>query len=123
MMKRTTGGGSPLKGLPDGFDRSVIVMPDRERGRKGRSVHLCKSDYAPLDRRHFTGHFALRNIAESSHRFRAEIVADAMASNGGRCEFVLTKSGKGLGSVTVHLLDAWIDREYVVVHIEPWKEA
>ena len=108
-----------LADLPADFDRKVITMPDNRRGCVS-TLRLCKSDFAPIARRGFAGYFAMRDILQG--RPRSQLIMDIM-ERGGDCLLVETRSGRAQpGERKVRILHAWRDRDYVVVHMEPWKE-
>ena len=112
--------GIQLMDLPEDFDRSKIVMPGLRKSARDVALYLCQSDFAPIERRGFSGYFAMRDILQGG-KMRSMRLKIAMDECGGKLRLTKTISGRRAFDTEVRVLHAWRDREYVVVHMEPWK--
>ncbi len=116
-----------LPALPDGFDRSKIVMPDTGTRKHASTIRLNRCDFEPMARAHFRGFFAVANHKSIGSDDTVADRAHKILANGGTAYIVnnVRKDKDGNRRAIVRLVEAfsYLDWKYVVLHIEPLNQA
>ena len=102
-----------LGNLPEGFDRSVINWSNSMRHIDVFPV--AKADWDPMERNHFKGWYAIPN-SKVCKLYTREHIAARIIKTGGEC--TLKKGGSSPSFRRIRILDAYVDGNYVVIHIQ-----
>lgn len=105
-----------LPDLPEGFDMSCVVQSKTGLRNTG-VIRVAKSEYDAMERNHFKGWFAIPNRLNGQNRPLEHYVAKIVAKNGG-LGFVCDCRGQKRVH-PVKFVNAFRERNLVVIHIEP----
>lgn len=108
-----------LENLPSGFDCNVIVNCRDNRTIRGATLRLAKCDYGPIARNHFKGWFAFPDtISAGFNKRRHCLISRILRLNEGECVLECVSHGKVIERTKVKIINAFQDRNNVVVYIE-----